>query len=193
MEGIETANRQSRARNTEQLVRDVAQGDVDALRALYDSYSSGIYCLALRRLADKGMAEEVVQDVFLKVWHAAAAWDPARGSFEAWLFTLARNAVYDRLREIPRERFFGLDDEMVARVEDSGAELEHVMDIDSVQSLVQDLPPEQREVVLRIYVEGMTTADVSRDMKIPIGTVKSRIRLAIERLRRNLPAREVES
>jgi len=187
------AKRPSRE-DANQLIKRVAYGDMDALRAIYDAYSSGVYSLAFRRLGDAGTAEEVVQDVFLRVWHAAPQWNESRGPFESWLFVVTRNLIYDRLRDKQRQGHMVthttwdvMDDvPMPDLVSDT------IIDTDTTAHLLEGLSREQREIVTMIYVDGFTTAEVAQMKAIPQGTVKSRLRLALDHLRRHLTAKEVE-
>lgn len=170
----------------------MAAGDRDAFRLLYDRYGGGVYKLALRRLGDPSEAEEVVQDVFVRVWQARHVWEESRGSFGSWLFVVARNIIYDRLRQQARS---GRQVWAVGNLDwlapEQGSFVDDVLAADSMQSMLRRLPKDQAEVVRLIYVDGLSTREIADEIRVPQGTVKSRLRLAIRHLRRQLQ-REAE-
>lgn len=170
----------------------MAAGDRDAFRLLYDRYGGGIHKLALRRLADPSEAEEVVQDVFVRVWQARHVWEESRGSFEPWLFVVARNIIYDRLRQQDRSgRKVWAVGNLDWLAPDQGSFVDDVLSADSMQGMLRRLPRDQAEVVRLVYVDGLSTRQIAEEIRVPQGTVKSRLRLAIRHLRRQLQ-REAE-
>ncbi|HYP54038.1 MAG TPA: sigma-70 family RNA polymerase sigma factor [Pyrinomonadaceae bacterium] len=171
------------------LIRSVASGDQHALAALYDSTSRLVYGLVLRILGDAGAAEEVLLDVYTQVWRQANQYSERRGSPLAWLTTIARSRAIDRLRA-------GRQDEQRERPLDLSVQtattenLEEAMARREVQTKVRAaldaLPPEQREVIELAYYSGMSHSEIAARTGHPLGTVKTRTRLGMSRLRQLL-------
>jgi RNA polymerase sigma-70 factor (ECF subfamily) len=137
----------------------------------------------LARGADSDTAEEIVQEVMLTVWRKAQQFDATRGSPSAWIFTLTRNAFIDRVRREYRPEVDPSDPVLDAN--DPGAD-RLVADAESQRELaaaVESLPPEQQHVVKRSYFHGQSLAEISAADRLPLGTVKTRARLALSRLR----------
>lgn len=169
------------------LLRRIASGDCAALSALYDATSRPVFGLALRILGERADAEEVALDVYTQVWRQAARYDPARGEAVSWLMTLAHSRAIDRLRSRAgtRRREEELDDD--APVADLGPDPEAASALGerarSVRRALALLSPEQRRVIELAYFEGLTHVEIAERISQPLGTAKSRIRLAMEKLR----------
>jgi RNA polymerase sigma-70 factor (ECF subfamily) len=165
----------------------MAQGDADALGELYDRYVRGVYSLAFRILHDGMEAEDVVQEVFAQVWKQASRYDASRGVVLAWLLTLTRSRAIDRLRA-RRARGAGSSDERaLQQITDSSppADLQ-VLSFEQVGRLraaLDELPMLQRSAIELSYFEGLTHVEVAAQLEQPLGTVKTRIRLALRKLR----------
>jgi RNA polymerase sigma-70 factor, ECF subfamily len=170
------------------LLQRVAAGDSDALVALHKRYVNLVYSMAWRVLQDVGLAEEVTQDVFMKLWRQGQRYDPARGRFSAWLLSVTRFAAIDRLRQEGRrpsavELTDGSSDEQTA--------LERLLTTDHaawergqhLRLLLGQLPAEQRQVIELAYYGGLTHSELAEQLGLPLGTVKGRLRLGLERLR----------
>ena len=176
------------------LVRHVAAGDTDALRALYARYGPVLFGLALRTLGDRQLAEDCVQEVFVTAWRSAGRYDPRRASVSTWLFAIARNKTVDALRRGSRRPA----EPRPARWPDDeapdAAELVAASDRgERVASALAELPPQQLEAVSLAYFEGLTQAEIADRLGIPLGTVKGRLRLALERLRALAPSYALET
>jgi RNA polymerase sigma-70 factor (ECF subfamily) len=178
-------------RESDQAALDrVAAGDPSGLAALYDRYSRLLYSLALRILRDAADAEDVVQEVFLQAWRQASRYDPSRGAVAAWLLTQARSRAIDRLRA-RRARPAPDDDAVPAReIADPGPAVDwQVMSseqIKRVRAAIDDLPVLQRVAIELAYYEGCTQTEIAERLEQPLGTVKTRIRLALAKLREAL-------
>jgi len=174
------------------LIARCARGDQVALAALYDATAAQVNGLALRILADREMAEEVTGDVFLQVWRSAASYDVQRGSPLAWLFTLARSRAIDRLRACAGERRqsvpfeLGSDPESDEPGPEEDASLTQRRRI--VRAALERLAPEQRRALEMAFFEGLSHSEIAAALDAPLGTVKTRIRLALGRLREVLRA-----
>lgn len=169
----------------DELAHQVANREQQALLHLYDRHSSRVYSLALRMLGDSLSAEEVTQDVFVKLWSHASSYLASRGSLATWLLSITRNAAIDRLRQDHRRPALADDEEL----EESGAELpdgESASEEARWRSLhfaVRALPPEQRQVIQLAYYYGMSHSQIAEHLGWPVGTVKTRLRMGMERLR----------
>ena len=169
------------------LVARIEARDADALALLYDRHAARLLGLAQRILGVGGEAEEVLQEVFLYVWRSAGSFDPARGSVLAWLLVATRSRAIDRLRArrpASRGELRRLDDvpESAAPVDverDSAArEWESVC-----RAAIGELPEEQRRVLELAYFEGLTHVEIAERTATPLGTVKTRVRLGLMKLR----------
>jgi RNA polymerase sigma-70 factor (ECF subfamily) len=175
---------------TDDLVERIARGDRDAFALFYDRHASLVLGLARRILRNDAAAEEVLQEVFWQVWQDAGHYDPRRGTPEAWLVVRARTRTIDRLRSMRRsERTFVAPlDEGVARSDPAGAESPASLAEDRglVQGALGRLPAEQRRVIELAFFEGLTQTEIAARLGEPLGTVKTRARVGLERLRQLL-------
>jgi RNA polymerase sigma-70 factor, ECF subfamily len=166
------------------LLARVVQKDESALAALYDRYSGLVYSEASRILRDKGAAEEILQDIFYQVWRTAEKFDPQRGSLPGWLLVVARNRAISKLRR----RSTSSDDELNENVVACPLNLESAAAqnqlLGRVRGAMQSLPEGQREAIELAYFEGMTHSEIASKTGEALGTVKTRIRSALEVLRR---------
>jgi RNA polymerase sigma-70 factor, ECF subfamily len=170
------------------LVERIMAADENALAALYDRYAGMLYAMLLRILKDTGAAEEVLQDLFLQLWRGAARFDPSRGSLPAWLLVIGRNRALSRLRGKERREFVLDDTEGFSlealpsqgNLEDEAARTQLM---DRLRGALAALPPEQREAVELAYFEGMTQTEIAARTGSPLGTVKSRVRAAMQTLK----------
>jgi len=170
------------------LVRSMAEGHQDALARLYDETSSMVNGLLLRILARQEDAEEVLLDVFMKAWKYAPSYSEKRGSVQAWLLIMARNAAIDRIRQRRAQAAtLSLDPETFPEPADDGATPEEASVIrerrERVQQCLNELPPEQREVVILSFFGGLTHAELAERLGQPLGTIKSRVRMGLGKLR----------
>ena len=168
--------------------------DSVALADLYQRHAETARAVAHRLLYDEAEAEDVVQDVFLTLWHRPHHFDPHRGTGRAWLLTVVRNRSRDHLRRrVPREDVSELA-ELLPDPEplDVFEELDAAARRDLLWRHVDSLPPEQASLIQRAYVQGHTHQEIAAETGLPLGTVKSRIRLGVEKLRAAL-SRELAS
>lgn len=171
------------------LIRRVADGEERALSSLYDATSRLLYGLLLRMLNDTGAAEEVLLDVYTQVWRQAAQYDPRRGTPLGWLTTIARSRAIDRLRAGRSKE--GRHESLDLSVQTATTEnLEEAMTMRETQRTVRaalgTLPPEQREAIELAYYAGLSHSEIAAETGQPLGTVKTRIRLGMVRLREAL-------
>jgi RNA polymerase sigma-70 factor (ECF subfamily) len=164
-------------------VARVAAGDDGALRELYDRYGRVVYSFAYRLTHDATLSEECVQDVFVALWRRAVDFDPTRAKLTTWLFVVARNRAIELGRQKTRRPELRDDLEPVGFAPDP-AELVAVADeAQRVAEAVAELPEEQLEVLRLAYFDGLSHSEIAGVIGVPLGTVKGRVRLALQRLR----------
>jgi RNA polymerase sigma-70 factor, ECF subfamily len=175
------------ALHDEELLALVVRRQEAALGAIYDRYGRLVYTIALRITGDRETAEEVVQDVFQNVWQAARSYQPGIGSFSSWLLGIARHRAIDATRskrERARTREQALDFDRPAGDE---ASLENTvaqgMLRDTVRAALDALPPNQRQAIELAYYGGLTRAEIAERLGEPLGTIKTRLRLGLLKLR----------
>jgi RNA polymerase sigma-70 factor (ECF subfamily) len=168
------------------LLQQIASGDRDAFRRFYDRYATLAFTFALRLLGSQSDAEDLLQEVFLQVWRQAQAYSPERGAPEAWLITITRSRAIDKLRSIRRRNMNILTPEEPLRVE-SLAQAERPSQASeaklTIQGVMAKLPEAQRHVLELAYFDGLTQTEIAARLGEPLGTVKTRMRAGLERLR----------
>jgi RNA polymerase sigma-70 factor (ECF subfamily) len=165
----------------EEILHTLRSGDSDqSMRVLLRAYGGGLYGFALKRLGDPGLAEEVVQEVMVRVWRNAATFDDKRGSFRSWLYHIATNVVIDMHRRRGSRPALG---ELAFEPADPGGSLEEEMERWQLRMVVANLRPEHRDVISLIHFEGLKLHEAAERLRIPVGTVKSRCYYALESLR----------
>ena len=176
------------------LIRQVANQDRDAFSQLYDRFSTLVFTLAMRMLKARSDAEDLLQEVFVQVWRQAQSYSAERGSPEAWIVNIARSRAIDKIRSIRRmEKSFVLTEdparaESTDNVESSAAESEVRM---AINSALANLPEAQRKVLELAYFAGLTQTEIATRLAEPLGTVKTRMRSGIQRLREMLGTQAV--
>ncbi len=163
-----------------ELIQRAATGDRSAFEDLYRRYARPVFGLALRRLGDRGRAEDAVQETFASVWRSAATYRPERGPGAPWLYAVARNAIVDRARvrtdlptDIPDEP--STDAGLSDQAEQSWVAWR-------VHRALEELPEREREVIALAYWSGLSQSEVAEFLGIPLGTVKTRTRAALGHL-----------
>ena len=175
-----------RARGLEELLVATATGDRDAFSALYDATAARVFGLVRRLLVDAAQAEEVTQDVFLEAWQTAARFDPERGAAIPWLLTLAHRRAVDRVRASQSSR----DRDLKAGIRDLEVPVDEVAEAaeiaiehERVAEALTSLPAAQRECIALAYYGGCTQSEIATRLAVPLGTVKTRLRDGMIRLR----------
>jgi RNA polymerase sigma-70 factor (ECF subfamily) len=176
----------------EDLLGLVERGDAAAFEVLYDRHARVAFSLAFRLLGDRSAAEDLVQDAFLAVWRGSASYSPARGSFRNWLLSILHNRGVDRLRtSAAMARRQEALEQVAARQPDAPDTADQGLGraiAGTVRDELGSLPEEQRAVLKLAYYGGFTHQEISEMLELPLGTVKSRMRLGLERLRHRLGA-----
>jgi len=171
--------------NDVELVRRVAEGDESAFLTLYDRHVGRVHGLTLHILGNPMFAEEATQDTFLKLWSRARQYLAERGSFLTWLLTIARRVALDRVRLESRRPALS-DSNDPESIWQNLPDLESTTDESRWRSMyfaVQALHPDQRKVIELAYYQGMSQSEIAEVLGWPLGTVKTRLRAAMENLR----------
>jgi RNA polymerase sigma-70 factor, ECF subfamily len=163
-----------------ELIQRIGEGDLEAFESLYERFARPVYGFALRRLRDRGQAEDVAQETFASVWRSASSYRPERGPGAAWLYAVARNAVVDRIRVNARAN------PSVPAESASEAGPEEVMQTDwlawRVHRAFGELPETERSVLELAYWGGLSQSEIADFLGIPLGTVKTRTRSGLGRM-----------
>jgi len=164
------------------LIRAVAAGDQDALRELYRLHSRELFVFILRRLGDRQLAEETLQDVMLAVWRGAKSFR-ADASVRTWLYSIAHRRVSSAMRKLP-ERVTAYEPDLMESHADGPADKLEISDLEAaIVAALSELPERQRVVIELIYLHGLTGPEAARVLGVPVGTVKSRQNRALRALR----------
>jgi len=167
----------------------MARGDQAGLAEMYDRHGRLVYSLALRIVRDRGDAEDVTQDVFVQAWRQASRFDTTRGNVAAWLLTMARSRAIDLIRRRRVRPQPGADD-MVMETKDASpapdVQFEWVQRAEVIQEAMGALPLVQRLAIELAFFEGLTQAEIAEQLEVPLGTVKTRIRQGLLKLRDRL-------
>ena len=153
---------------------------------LYQRYSAMVYGLAMRVLQNQTLAEEVTQDVFMKLWHKPTRWNPALGKLSSWLLATTRNAAIDRVRyeqRRPKRATASVEEMVHLASEERGVNDPAWVDGQLLGQLLTRLPNEQRELIELAFYQGYTHSELSERLNMPLGTVKTRLRAGLKRLR----------
>lgn len=167
-----------------ELMRRIADRDQQALLTLYQQYGGAVYSLAYRILGSSVLSEEVAQDTFLKVWHQTTRWDSEKGKLKNWLLTIAQFTAIDRLRKEGRQPSVHPDP-----IEDTDENLltprnnSRWQDGSLLRMMVSQLPEQQSRLIDLAFFQGMSHGEIAEALHMPLGTVKTRLRAGLRRLR----------
>ena len=176
-----------------ELIGRVAESDPRALEVLYDRYNRVVYSFALRIVSDPQIAEELLQEVFFRAWQQGKAFRESRGAFVTWLLSITHNMAIDEVRK-RRRRPQKADSEepetVLAGVPDSSQDVEAEVWLSSLRTTIEaaltQLPPAQRDAIELAYFQGLTQREIAERLGEPLGTIKTRMRLGIQKLREQL-------
>lgn len=167
-----------------ELMRRIAERDQQALWTLYQEYGKAVYSLAYRILENGVFAEEATQDTFLKVWHQTTRWDSDKGKLKNWLLTIAQFTAIDRLRKegrqpaVHHEPIEDTDENLLTAKNDG-----RWQDESTLHMLVAQLPEQQGSLIELAFFQGMSHGEIAETLHMPLGTVKTRLRAGLHRLR----------
>lgn len=169
----------------------IAEGDRSAFDELFTTQSRILMAVILRIVKSRSLAEEVLQECFTEVWTRCSGFDPNRGTGRAWLITLCRRRAIDCVRSVQAQQNRDLADGLRTTAE-AGEQVEQTViaraESDRTVSALQVLPEEQAEPIVMAFYQGMTHTQISENLKVPLGTIKSRIRDGMKKLREELEA-----
>lgn len=178
----------------EDLMQLVAGGDARAFEVVYERHSTAVFSLAYRICGVRTAAEEIAQEAFLAIWRSGARYDRARGSVRTWLLGVVHNRAIDALRRTTVHQRHQTSDEQAAErleaPERTDAEVARREEARSMRALLDELPDEQRRVIELAYFGGFTHDQIAQMLDLPLGTVKGRMRLALEKMRANIAPAE---
>ncbi len=184
-----------------ELVARLVDGDVEALGAIYDRYQRPVYSLCLRVTHDRGAAEEVMQEVFVRLWKSAASFEPGRGRVSAWLLRIAHNLSLNEVRRrssrpvIAYEADWEVESGGIADIDmqdDPAMAAWLTQRANAIRQALGQLPAPQRQAIELAFFDGLTQAEIAAATGDPLGTVKSRIRIGMQRLREVLIAAGID-
>jgi RNA polymerase sigma-70 factor (ECF subfamily) len=167
-------------KNTQDLVLELQNGSEAALSQLYDRYSEALYGLVLRILRDELLAQDVLQESFVNIWKKADTYSSKKGTFFTWSMNICRNKAIDELRK--RGRKTEVQEELSAE-EGSGFSPAQNIEGIGIKDLLSDLPEDQEDVLHLMYFRGYTQQEISDEYSIPLGTVKTRARSGLKKLK----------
>ena len=171
------------------LLDHITQEEEGALEALYARYATSVYSLAMFMLRQPPLAEEVTQDVFLNIWRKAATYKADRGDPKAWIMSIAHHRIVDVIRSrrrtppISEPREFDLLEMLPSSGASTEEEVERNLDRDRIVKALASLPEAQQQVIILAYFEGYSQSEMAKMLRQPLGTVKTRVRLAMQKLR----------
>jgi len=174
--------KEQRPKKEQALVEKLLQKDKEAFSYLYDNYSAALLGVIMRILGNKDFAEEVLQDTFMKIWKKIDTYSTSKGRLYTWMFNIARNLAIDKIRSREYSQMSVTD--TIDDLERNTPEYEYSNQINYFSDeLLKYLNPAQSLVINLMYFQGYTSEDVSKEYNIPLGTVKSRVRASLKRLR----------
>jgi RNA polymerase sigma-70 factor (ECF subfamily) len=166
------------------LVALLKSKDKRGFELLYDNYSKVLYGIILKIVHSEELAEDILQDAFIKIWKNVAAYDPSKGTLFTWILNVARNTAIDKIRSQKHKNTSQIQslDNHVSML-DSQSNMETQVEHIGLDKVVDSLKPEQKIIIDYIYFQGFTQAEVAETLNIPLGTVKTRVKSAINHLR----------
>lgn len=177
------------------LIGRASNGDARALEVLYDRYSGVVFSFSLKLVQDRQLAEELLQEVFFRAWQQGGAYSSQRGTFVTWLLSITHNMAIDEIRKRrrrPQKADSEEPEQVLAAVADTsaGSDVEEEVWLGSLRDTVavalRTLPPAQREAIEMAYYQGLTQREIAEALGEPLGTIKTRMRLGLQKLREAL-------
>jgi RNA polymerase sigma-70 factor, ECF subfamily len=180
-------SKELRALADEELMLLVLDGEVGAFEVIFDRHASAAFSLAYRMCGRRAAAEDIVQEAFLSLWRSGTGYDASRGSVRSWVLSVVHNRAVDAFRRhASRDKRDVQDDGIAERLpapDSTDAEVERRDDARQVRTALDDLPPDQRQVIELAYFRGFTHNEIAEMLELPAGTVKGRMRLGLTKMR----------
>lgn len=173
-----------------ELIPGIAGKDRDAFDELYNRFSQVVYNLSFRVVNNRSDAEEVVQEVFVQIWRTAHKYDDSRGAVSTWIMNITRSRAIDKIRKGKKSKNnISIDDTFMQFVSEKGFTVEDAREKrEIIQNALSQIPNDQKDVIETVYYGGLTHTEAASELGIPVGTVKTRLRLGILKLRELLSA-----
>jgi RNA polymerase sigma-70 factor (ECF subfamily) len=190
--GATAPSRAGAVQDDAELLHQMAAGNEQAFGAFYDRWHPLVHAVVLRVLRSADDVEEIVEETFWQAWRQSGRYEPTRGAVQTWILTIARSRALDRVRLTSRRREEPIDGESGAQVLQLATDDDPSMDAESaerrklVAAALADLPREQREVLELGYFSGLSQSEIAERIRQPLGTIKTRMRLAMQKLRVSL-------
>jgi RNA polymerase sigma-70 factor (ECF subfamily) len=180
-------NRTLQGMTEKELVRLLQQREKRGFTLLYDNYSSALYGVIRKIVRSEELAQDVMQDAFVKIWRGIDSYDPSKGTLFTWILNVARNTAIDRVRSQEYKQTVGaqsLSDHSphLEGISASHQSVDHI----GLEKVLPMLRPEHQEIIDYVYFRGYTQTEVAESLGMPLGTVKTRVRMAIDHLRKIL-------
>jgi RNA polymerase sigma factor (sigma-70 family) len=170
----------------EELVRALKSREKIAMEALYDMYSASLYGVISRVIVETGVAEDVLQDTFVKIWHSFSSYDAEKGRLFTWMVNIARNLAIDKLRSKDyKNQNKNQDIDNTVTIIDEQRNSVYKPELVGVKELVETLKPEQKAILELVYFKGYTHVEAADELGVPLGTIKTRLRMAVQQLRKH--------
>jgi RNA polymerase sigma-70 factor (ECF subfamily) len=170
----------------EELVLSLQQREKIAVEALYDMYSASLFGVISRIINDTAIAEDVLQETFVKIWHSFSSYSTEKGRLFTWMVNIARNLAIDKIRSKDfKNQNKNQEIENNVTFIDEQRNTVYKPELTGVKDLVQTLKPEQKVIVDLVYFKGYTHVEAAEELGIPLGTIKTRLRMAIQELRKH--------
>lgn len=171
----------------DQLIVQLQNGNEKAFERIYRLYSRSLYGIVFSIIRDEAVSEEILQDVFLKIWNEAHSYNPEKGRFFTWILNIARNASIDRLRSKEyKNSKLNMKDDYFSDILESDNNVSSTLDAIGLQKYIDLLGPMCKKLIDLLFFKGFTQRESAEKLQIPIGTVKTRNRICINKLRANV-------
>ncbi len=168
----------------DKLIEELQAGNQRSFQRIYELYSESLYGVIYAIIRDASISEEILQDVFLKIWDNAKSYDPAKGRFFTWVLNIARNAAIDKMRSKGfRNSKLNLTSDNFVDILESKTNVSGKMDAIGLQKYIDILEPVCKKIIDLLFFKGFTQKETAEELKMPIGTVKTRNRICIDKLR----------
>jgi RNA polymerase sigma factor (sigma-70 family) len=170
----------------EELVLALRNGEKIAIEALYDMYSSSLYGVISRIIIDTATSEDVLQETFVKIWHSFSSYSTEKGRLFTWMINIARNLAIDKLRskDFKNQNKNQELENNVTSIDEQRNTI-YKPELLGIKDLVETLKPEQKSILDLVYFKGYTHVEAAEELGIPLGTIKTRLRMAIQQLRKH--------
>ncbi|WEA03788.1 sigma-70 family RNA polymerase sigma factor [Mucilaginibacter sp. SJ] len=170
----------------EELVLSLRHREKIAVEALYDMYSASLFGVISRIINDTNIAEDVLQETFVKIWHSFSSYSTEKGRLFTWMVNIARNLAIDKIRSKDfKNQNKNQDIENNVTFIDEQRNTVYKPELMGIKNLVQTLKPEQKQIIELVYFKGYTHVEAAEQLGIPLGTIKTRLRMAIQELRKH--------